>query len=282
MKTTKIVIAVVIVVLIAVLGISSFTVIPTGHTGVLLTFGKVEDYTLDSGAHFKMPWQSVVKMDNRVQKTTVDLLCFSSDIQEVSMTYTLNYQIDKANAMEIYRSVGKEYYDKIIAPCVTEAVKVVTAQYTAEKLVSNRSELSIGIEEELTERLLGYNIQVVSTSIENFDFTDAFTDAVEAKQVAEQNKLKAETEAEQARIEAQAKADVRLIETKAEAEAQLIKAEAEAEAALIAAEAEAEANRKVAESLTEEILKKEYYEAWDGSLPKVYNAEGTLIEVPLE
>ena len=149
---------------------------------------------------------------------------------------------DAANAMEIYRSVGKEYYDKIIAPCVTEAVKVVTAQYTAEKLVSNRSELSIGIEEELTERLLGYNIQVVSTSIENFDFTDAFTDAVEAKQVAEQNKLKAETEAEQARIEAQAKADVRLIETKAEAEAQLIKAEAEAEAALIAAEAEAEAN----------------------------------------
>jgi len=257
-------------------------VIPTGHTGVLLTFGKVEDYTLDSGAHFKMPWQSVVKMDNRVQKTTVDLLCFSSDIQEVSMTYTLNYQIDKANAMEIYRSVGKEYYDKVIAPCVTEAVKVVTAQYTAEKLVSNRSELSIGIEEELTERLLGYNIQVVSTSIENFDFTDAFTDAVEAKQVAEQNKLKAETEAEQARIEAQAKADVRLIETKAEAEAQLIKAQAEAEAALIAAEAEAEANRKVAESLTEEILKKEYYDAWDGSLPKVYNAEGTLIEVPLE
>ena len=263
---------IIFVVIIAVLAlIFSIVVIPTGHTGVLSTFGKVENYTLDAGVHFKSPFQKVIKMDNRVQKATVDLLCFSSDIQEVSMTYTLNYQIDHTNAMNIYKSVGKKYFDKIITPCITEAVKVVTAQYTAEKLVSNRAELALNVEEELADRLAQYNIQVVSTSIEDFDFTDAFTNAVEAKQVAEQNKLKAATEAEQARIEAQAKADVRLIETQAEAEAKLIEAEAEAEA-----------NRKVAASLTDEIMQKMYYDNWDGVLPKVYGAEGTLVEIPVE
>ena len=262
--------------------LSSIATIPTGHTGVITTFGKVENYTLDAGVHVKAPWQKVIKMDNRIQKATIDLFCFSSDIQEVSMTYTLNYQIDKDNAMEIYRTIGQEYYDKIITPCITEAVKVVTAQYTAEELVSTRAELAKSIEVELAERFEQYNIQVVSTSMENFDFTDAFTDAVEAKQVAEQNKLRAETEAEQARIEAQAKADVRLIETEADAKAKLIETEADAEAKLIEAEAEAEANRKVAESLTDAIMEKMYYDKWDGALPKVYGGdEGTLIDIPI-
>lgn len=265
----KKVIAVVLAVVLVVALILSVTIIPTGHTGVVSTFGKVAGYTLDSGVHFKSPIARVIKMDNRVQKATVELSCFSSDIQEVSMVYTLNYQIDHANAMNIYKSVGKKYFDKIITPCITEAAKVVTAQYTAEKLVSNRSELALNVEEELATRLGQYNIQVVSTSIEDFDFTDAFTNAVEAKQVAEQNKLKAETEAEQARIEAQAKADVKLIETEAAAAAKLIEAEAEAEA-----------NRKVASSLTDKVLQKMYYDNWDGVLPQVYGAEGTLVEIP--
>jgi len=283
LRVGSLIVTLLTLVIIIVLVIVSVTTIPTGHTGVVTTFGRVENYTLDAGVHVKAPWQKVIKMDNRVQKATTDLFCFSSDIQEVSMTYTLNYQIDKNNAMEIYRTVGQQYYDKIITPCVTEAVKVVTARYTAEELVSNRAELAINVEEELAKRLEQYNIQVVSTSIENFDFTDAFTDAVEAKQVAEQNKLRAETEAEQARIEAQAKADVRLIETQAAAEAKLIETEAEAKAKLIQAEAEAEANRTVAESLTQEILNKMYYDKWDGDLPNVYgDAGGTLVEIPIE
>lgn len=266
-RVDRIVLAVIAVIIVVAMLFSSITTIPTGHTGVLSTFGKVENYTLESGVHFKSPIQRVIKMNNQVQKATVELSCFSSDIQEVSMMYTLNYKIDHTNAMNIYKTVGKNYYDKIVTPCITEAVKVVTAQYTAEKLVSNRSELAMGVEEELATRLGQYNIQVVSTSIEDFDFTDAFTNAVEAKQVAEQNKLRAETEAEQARVEAQAKADVRLIETKAEAEAKLIEAEATAEA-----------NRKVSQSLTDEILDKMYYETWNGVLPSVMGSDSTIIK----
>lgn len=117
-------------------------------------------------------------MDNRVQKSTQDMSCFSSDIQEVSMTYTVNYQISKQDAMTIYKTIGIGYYDTVIAPCITESVKIVTAQYTAEDLVSSRSLMASQIEEVLSKKLAAYNIELVGASIENMDFTDAFTDAV--------------------------------------------------------------------------------------------------------
>ena len=244
--------------------------IPTGHTGVVTSFGKVQNYTLDAGIHLKAPWQKVVKMDNRVQKQSIELSCFSSDIQEVKIVYTVNYQIDKQNAMVIYSTIGKHYYDIAVVPNITESVKVVTAKFTAEKLVGTREKLAQAIEKDLTERLKAYNIELVSTSIEDMDFTDAYTNAVEAKQVAQQNKLKAETEAEQKIIEAEASAEVKRIN-----------AQAKADAALIEAKAEAEANEKLSKSLTDKVLKNKWYEKWDGKYPQVVSDGGTIIEFPM-
>ncbi len=203
------------------------TSVQTGNTGVVTKFGKVEDFTLESGFHLKAPWQSVVEMDNRVQKKTVNLSCFSSDIQEVTMVYTVNYQIDKANAQEIYKTVGKDYYTTIIEPSVFEAVKVATAKYTAEQLVQTRSDLANNIEELLGTSLVRYNIKVSSTAIEDMDFTDAFTTAVEAKQVAEQKKKQAEIE--QAQALAQAENDKKIAETNAKANAEVAKIQAQAD-----------------------------------------------------
>ena len=242
----------------ALLALSCVTTVPTGHTGVVTTFGHVENYTLDAGVHMVKPWQQVVKMDNRVQKQTVKLACFSSDIQEVNMAYTINYQIRKADAMTLYSTVGVAYYDTVVAPNIAEAVKVATAHYTAEELVGMRDDLAGAIEVILSEKLEQYNIEVVSTSIEDMDFTDAFTDAVEAKQVAQQNKLKAQTEAEQ-----------RVIEANADAEVKKVQADAEAYEVLRRAEAEAEANRKIAESLTEPLIDYNYAQNWDGKLPSI-------------
>ena len=268
-KVTRVVVIVVAVLLVAAIALSCVTSIPTGHTGVVTTFGRVEDVTLDAGIHVKAPWQKVVKMDNRVQKGTLELPCFSSDIQEVNLVYTLNFQIRKADAMKIYANIGTAYYDTVVVPTTIEAIKVVTAKYTAEDLVGNRADLAAAIETDLSEKLEAYDIEVVSTSIENMDFTDAFTDAVEAKQVAQQNKLKAETEAQQAVIEAQAKADVRKID-----------ADAEAYETVVKAEAEAQANETIGQSLTKEILDKMYYDKWDGTLPKVMGADNTIVNLP--
>lgn len=207
--------------------------VDTGHVGIVKTFGKVEDYTFDSGFHLKAPWNSVTQMDNRVQKATVELSCFSSDIQEVTISYTVNYQISKTNAQNLYRDVGTNYLETVVNPTIQESVKTIVAQYKAEGdetnggLVKNRAEVAEKIEVLLKKSLQKYDIDVVSTAIENMDFTDSFTNAVEAKAVAEQNRLKAETENKQAL--AQAENDRKIAETNAQAAAEVAKIQAEAD-----------------------------------------------------
>ena len=259
------------------------TTIPTGHTGIVTTFGRVEDYTYEAGVHTKAPWQQVVKMDNRIQKASVEMFCFSSDIQEVSTVYTINYQIEKANAQTIYRTIGKDYYTTIILPRIEESVKSMIAKYNAESLIASREQLSVEIREDLTAKLAAYNVEVIDASIENLDFSDAFTNAVEAKQVAAQEKLKAEIQQEQANIEAKAAAERAVIAAQAEAEKAVIEAEAQAEAAkkeadakAYAGEKEAEANKKISESLTEELIEYKTVEQWSGELPTYMGGEGTV------
>lgn len=267
-----------IIIAIIIALISCVRSIPTGHTGVVVNFGKVENYTLDSGIHMTKPWTTVIKMDNRVQKETLELSCFSSDIQEVSVKYTINYRINKENAMNIYKTMGKEYYDTIIAPNAIEAVKEITAKYTAENLVNAREELSNAIESILAERLVVYNIELDNTSIEDMDFTDTFTNAVEAKQVAQQNKLKAETEAEQKVIEAEAAAKVQTVKAQAQADADKIAADAEAYKITVKADAEAAANEKLSRSVTDTLIDYQYAQNWDGKLP-TYMAGDQMIPV---
>ena len=267
----RIVVVALVVVIALIFAISCFSFVPTGHTGVVTLFGKVEDYTLDSGVHFKNPFARVIKMDNRIQKESVELSCFSSDIQEVEVVFTLNYQISKEYAMNIYKTIGKNYFDTAVSPIITESVKTVAARYTAEDLINKRNELAMAIETDMKEKLLVFNIELVSTSIEDMDFTDAFTDAVEEKQVAAQNKLKAETEAAQ-----------RVAEAEAEAQIRRVTAEAEAYEILQRAEAEAQANQKLAESITDRLIEYRYYEVWDGKLPQMVMGESTtpMVQIP--
>ena len=266
-----------VVVCVALLFFGSIASVDTGHTGVVTTFGRVESYTLDAGFHLKAPWQSLHEMDNRVQKATVKLDCFSSDIQEVNCNYTLNYQISKMYAQEIYKTVGRDYYDTVITPSVSESVKTVMAHYTAEELVGSRDALAAAIEEMLGEQLSKYHIEVVSTAIEDLDFTDAFTEAVEAKQVAQQNKLRAATEQEQKTMEAQQAAERAKIQAEADAEVAKIAAMADyevqkinAEAAEFAGQKEASKNKAISESLTDELIKYYLIQQWDGKYPTTY------------
>lgn len=256
---------------------SCISSVPTGHTGVVTTFGRVENYTLDAGIHFMAPWKSVVKMDNRVQKATVDLMAFSKDIQEVRVRYTLNYQINKDNAQELYRSVGKDYYETVVTPIVAESVKAAVSKYNAEGLVGDRNELTINIETILAESLKQYDVEVVSTAVEDLDFTDAFTNAVEAKQVAQQDKLRAITEQERMTVEKQAEADRKVIDANAAAETAKIAAQADLEVTKIQADAaeyaglkEAMKNKAISEWLTDELIQYYYIQQWNGILPETY------------
>jgi regulator of protease activity HflC (stomatin/prohibitin superfamily) len=177
-------------------------------------------------------------MDNRVQKTTIELPCFSSDIQEVNTTYTVNYQISKTNAQNLYRDVGTGYLETVVNPTIQETVKTIIARYTAEDLIGKRAEVAVEIEALLTTNLAKYNIDVSSTAIENMDFTDSFTAAVEAKAVAAQQKLQAQIEQERLTMEAKQAAERAQVEANAQAAVNKINAEAQAEVDKIKAEAD--------------------------------------------
>jgi len=251
---------------------SMFATVPTGHTGIMTLFGEVQDGTLEAGLHFKNPMIQVVVMDNRTQKAVVQTACFSSDTQEVNITYTINYQIEKQNAMNIYKQIGPNYYETVMQPRIMDVVKSVFAQYSAGNLIASRAELSTSINEKLKSELATYNIIVVNTAIEDMDFSDAYTNAVEEKQVAEQKKLQAEIEQEQMILEAKAQAEKQQIAAEAEAEV----AKIQADAAKYAGEKEAEMNKKLSETLTKELIEYYYSQRWDGKLPTFVGGETML------
>jgi len=273
-KIGKTIRSVAIVVAVLMLLGSCMAVVPTGYTGILTTFGRVENRTVNAGANFIAPWQKVVKMDNRTQKVQIETSAFSSDIQQVDLQLSVNYCIDQATAQELYRTVGLNYYENVMYPRVIENTKAIFSQYTAENLIASRDTLSDLIAESTTTDMASYGITIVSIAIEDIDFTDAFTNAVEAKQVAAQNKLTAETEQARMTMEEQAAADRSVIAANAEAEKAIIAANADlevvkiqAEAALYAGEREAEMNQRIAGALTRELISYYWIKQWDGMLP---------------
>lgn len=280
-KMPKFVLILALLAVVAIFVASTCTsVVPTGYTGILTTFGRVADYTLDAGFHFKSPFQQVTLMDNREQKTAFSTMAFSSDIQQVDVQGSINYNINKQTAMNLFKDVGVGYYNTLVNPRMQENLKAVFSKYTAEELISSRDKLSVEIREALSAEMDSYGINIISVSIENIDFTDAFTEAVEAKQVAQQSKLKAEIEQAQQTHEAQQQAERQKIAAEAEANVQKIEADAAAYAIRTRAEAEAEANRLIAESLTEELISYTEITQWDGKLP-TYMAGGDATTVPV-
>ena len=272
-----------------ILAFSMIKTVPTGYTGILTTFGKVEPNTVGAGVHVIAPWQKIVKLDNRTQKVSVETDTFSKDIQQVKVSLAVNFCIDQATAQELYKTVGVNYYESVVLPRILENVKAVVAEYSAENLVAKRGELSDEILTRLTDDAAAYGINIISISVEDIDFTDEFTDAVERKQVATQNKLAAETEQAQKTMEEQAAADRAVISAKAKAEQDVIAANAElevtkiqAEAALYAGEKEAEMNKRIAESLTPNLVKYYYIKQWEGVLPKTVLGEDNSFMISLE
>lgn len=254
--------------------ISCIGIVPTGYTGILTTFGAVEDRTIQAGINFIAPWQKVVTMDNRAQKVEIQTQAFSSDIQQVDIIMSVNYSIDQQTARELYRTVGKNYYENIMYPRILENTKAIFSQYTAENLISQREALSYSIADLMKDNMTSYGIAIISMAIEDIDFTDAFTNAVEAKQVAAQNKLTAETQQAQKTMEQEAEAERAIIAANAEAEQAVIAAQADlevvqiqAEASLYAGQREAEMNQRIAEALTSDLIEYYWIKQWDGQLP---------------
>ena len=229
-------------------------IVHAGERGVIMQFGRVQDRVLGEGLHLIIPIINTVKiLSVRIQKQEITTEASSKDLQEVFTDVALNWHILPEEANATFQQIGDEraVVERIINPAVEEILKAVIAQYTAEEIITKRKEVKVGVDESLTTRLTHYHIGVDDISLVHVHFSQRFSDAVEAKQIAEQEAKKAGFVVLRALKEAEAKVNL--------------------------ARGEAEAQRLIRVTLTPEILHKQAIDRWDGKLPLVVGKGGVKL-----
>lgn len=200
----------------------SFGTVGAGERGVRTRFNAVTG-TVDEGLYTKIPYVEGVKiMDVKVQKDEVEAGAASKDLQTVNSKLAINYNLSPDYVATIYKTVGKDYKTRLVDPAVQESVKAVTAKYTAEELITKREVVRDEIKSLLSAKMLPYGLIISQVNITNFDFSQSFNQAIEAKVTAEQSALAAKNKLEQVKFEA----EQRITTAKGEAEAIKIQAAA--------------------------------------------------------
>ncbi|PKM85916.1 MAG: HflC protein [Firmicutes bacterium HGW-Firmicutes-12] len=260
-KFKKHLVLIIILVLLLVTAYNSFVIVDAGHVGVVVQLGAVQSVAFNEGIHFKIPFiQDVIQVEVRVRKTESQQTAASRDMQIVTTTVAVNYHLINDQVQDLYKRVGLSYNERIVDPAIGEAVKAVTAQYTAEELISKRSEVSSKIKETLSSKFANYSIYLDEINITEFKFSDEYNNAIEQKQIAEQQALKATLDLQRIEIEAQ-----QTIET---------------------AKAEAEALRLQKQVISPDLIELRKIEAqmaaikkWDGILPSVTGGATPFIDI---
>lgn len=250
-NANKIAVVVTTIIILFVLLLSSVTTINTGEVGIRVRFGKVVNSSTSEGINFKIPFiEKMEKMNIKVQKTELDVSSASSDLQDVNMSIAVNYRVNAEDAKNLYKKVGQNYKNTVLEPSIKESIKAVVSQYSAEELITKRTEVSKKCLDTLQSKVEKYGITIEDFNITNFNFSDEFNKAIEEKQVAEQKVLTAKQELEREKIEAEKK--------------------------IVAAKAEKEANELKEKSLTDNIIKEKFINKWNGQLPKVTSSNNIL------
>jgi len=254
-KGPKLIIGVIALVVLVILINTSFQTVGAGERGVVFSkFGGVKEQILSEGLHFKIPFiEDIIPVDVKVQKSETDATAASKDLQTISSTIALNYHIDPGKVNTVYQEIGIFFKDRVIDPAIQESVKAVAAEFTAEELITRRSEVSQKIEENMAARLLEFNIITDGFNIIDFSFSREFNAAIEAKQTAEQQALKAERDLDRIKVEAEQK--------------------------ITQAKAEAESQRIQKETISANILQLRAIEKWDGRFPQVIGGAMPFIDV---
>lgn len=245
------------IVLLFLLILTPFSIrgVNSGDVGIRKSWGKVDNNIVDGGLVVLVPIQdSLVKIDVRTRKYESQENSATKDLQVVDATVAINYRLPKDKVLEIYTDIGDnaQVEESVIKPAISESVKASISEFTVEENITKREALRDAISTRITNKLDDYGIQVESVSIANLDFSEEFDNAIEAKQVAEQQALKAKFIKQEAEVTA---------------ETTVINAQATADATLVKAKADAQAQELLKVSLTNELLQKLYLEKWNGVLP---------------
>lgn len=252
--------------------IGSMTVIvESGHVGVVRTLGAVQPVALNEGFHFKKPFiDQVEQVDIRLTASKEQATAASKDLQTVTTQVTTQYSLNGELAPQIYQKIGTlpKVSTSLVQPAIQECVKSVTAKFTAEELVTKREFVKQQIQEALTnflnntlrEKDLLNSINIANLAITDFNFSEEFNRAIEAKVKAEQMALQAKNEKL-----------MRVTQAEAAAEERKLAASAEAFSTEVQSKARADAIRREAEALQQspEIIQLRSIEKWDGVLPRI-------------
>jgi regulator of protease activity HflC (stomatin/prohibitin superfamily) len=214
----------------------TFVIIGPGQRGVIVQFGKVSDRVMGEGLNFKLPIRdNIIKISVQTETVQFDnlqgkgdnlekssLFCATKDLQDVQIAVIVNYHLDATKVNKTFQQYGSTYKTNIIEPIIREVIKSQAALYTAEELVTKRAEFSDKVSILLSEKLGSKDAIFERLNITNFQFSESFSKAIEAKVTAEQNALAAKNKLEQVKFEA----DQRIAEARGEAEAIKIQANA--------------------------------------------------------
>lgn len=256
----KLVAIIVAIVLFFIILFASITTIPTGYVGIKTRFGQVQSSTIQEGLNFKVPFiEKIVKIDCKTQIVSYTMEGSSKDLQKISnIQIAVNYNVDKQKANILYREIGKNFNSVIIEPAIYETMKSVIANYTAEELVTKRQEVSNKTQEILTARLEENGINVTALNLLDLSFSEEFDDAIEKKQIVEQQTQQAKYELEKAKIENEKKIE------NAKAEAEVMKQQ----------------NQEITENtlrLKELENQQELIKKWSGNLPTTMTGDALSI-----
>jgi regulator of protease activity HflC (stomatin/prohibitin superfamily) len=267
----KQIIAGVVVVILLGLFTSSFVIVESGYVGVVRTLGAVQPEPFSEGFHLKKPFMDKIEqIDVRLRKAESKASAASKDLQVVSTNVAVQFSLNGPVAPLTYQKIGRAQIVEatLIGPAIMESVKAVTAQYTAEELVTKRAEVKNGIQlaiesfidETLTQKEVIGAVSIANVAITDFDFSAEFNRAIEDKVRAEQEALKAINEKLR-----------RVTQAEAAAAERTLAADAEAYQIEVASKARADAIRREAEALKDNpaLIQLRIAEKWNGQLPQV-------------
>lgn len=271
--------AVVIIIVLALAIFPGFHTVPAGHRGVILEFGGKPIGTADEGLYVYFPYWRQEVVDVTVQSMkyeTSDILAASADLQVVTTNIAVNYHLDASQVLRIYQTLNLAWEDRVMKPNIEEVVKAISAEFTAEELITKRPLVKQRITEGFVDRIAAYGMVIETVSITDFQFSPAFASAIEAKVTAQQEALREVRNLEKIKVQAQQV----VAEAEGTAIAEVTRANGAAEATIIRAEAEAEALRLVKAELTPLLTQLKSVEKWDGVLPDILLSGGGKQEIP--
>lgn len=251
----------------------SWDIVPPGHRGILIRAGHVQDTVLGEGFTFKRPITDTVKaFPIRIEESTIQSDAATTDTQKVFSTLSLNWHVTPDKVNDVYRNIGEPSVIQatVITHAVSEVLKAQTAKMTAEEILARRMELKNSIDADLIGRMKQFGITVDAVNLSDFHFDNKYSDAVEEKQVAEQNAKKAIYDADKAKNEAAGVVNA----ARGRADSKVVEAKADAEATLVQARADAEANALKQKTLTDQLIRYETVQKWNGAPPSVMLGNG--------